>query len=142
MSNPTADPIAFPKMDPELKTRWLEALRSGKYPQGRMCLRSKDNHYCCLGVLADLIDPTQWSKPENVDWHWRAEVVDEDDDGYLEWDGERTENLPEEVVGPMGLRGGIQTQLTVLNDGTRQSDGSYKDPKSFAEIADWIEANL
>lgn len=46
-------------MSPELKTRWLEALRSGEYKQGRAYLR-KDDKFCCLGVLCDLIDSTQW----------------------------------------------------------------------------------
>lgn len=49
------------KLDPELKQRWVSALRSGKYHQGHGCLRDIDNNYCCLGVLADLIDPEAWS---------------------------------------------------------------------------------
>ena len=32
---------------------WVEALRSGKYKQGRMALRV-DDRYCCLGVAVDL----------------------------------------------------------------------------------------
>lgn len=47
------------KMDPEFKAQWLEALRSGRYPQGRGALR-REGYYCCLGVLADVIDPTEW----------------------------------------------------------------------------------
>jgi len=39
-------------MDPELKRKWIKALRSGKYKQGRGQLwRKSDNSYCCLGVL-------------------------------------------------------------------------------------------
>jgi hypothetical protein len=45
-------------MDPELKTKWIEALRSGKYKQGNGWLE-KDNHYCCLGVLCAI---------QNSDW--------------------------------------------------------------------------
>lgn len=48
------------KMNPEVKTLWLEALRSGRYQQGRGRLRTVDmvgeNRYCCLGVLCDLYD--------------------------------------------------------------------------------------
>lgn len=40
-------------MNPEIKKRWLKALRSGDYKQGRRCLRTKDR-FCCLGVLCDL----------------------------------------------------------------------------------------
>jgi hypothetical protein len=41
------------KMTPELKARWLTALRSGNYKQGFYKLKDKeDNTYCPLGVLA------------------------------------------------------------------------------------------
>jgi hypothetical protein len=32
---------------------WIAALRSGKYKQGRQLL-CKNEHFCCLGVLADI----------------------------------------------------------------------------------------
>lgn len=42
-------------MNSEIKAAWIAALRSGKYKQGRLKLHhSKDNSYCCLGVLCDL----------------------------------------------------------------------------------------
>jgi hypothetical protein len=42
-------------MDKELKTKWVKALRSGRYKQGRTQLHNpKNNTYCCLGVLADV----------------------------------------------------------------------------------------
>lgn len=37
-------------MDATLKAKWIAALRSGKFKQGRGQLR-KGNEYCCLGVL-------------------------------------------------------------------------------------------
>lgn len=40
-------------MKPEIKKRWIEALRSGKYNQGKGYL-CKDDSYCCLGVLCEL----------------------------------------------------------------------------------------
>lgn len=39
-------------MEQELKTRWIEALRSGDYEQGTSYLCY--NGYCCLGVLAEI----------------------------------------------------------------------------------------
>lgn len=42
-------------------TNWIEALRSGNYKQGTGKLRDKNNCYCCLGVLADTIDPEGWA---------------------------------------------------------------------------------
>ena len=42
-------------MNKELKEKWLTALRSGKYNQGRGRLYSiADNSYCCLGVLCKI----------------------------------------------------------------------------------------
>jgi hypothetical protein len=37
-------------MDPDLKAKWVAALRSGRFRQARMKLRSEDG-FCCLGVL-------------------------------------------------------------------------------------------
>ena len=37
----------------EVRKKWVEALRSGEYKQGRGAL-NKDNKFCCLGVLCDL----------------------------------------------------------------------------------------
>jgi hypothetical protein len=42
-------------MKTEIITRWIDALRSGKYTQARKKLRDPDtNGMCCLGVLCDL----------------------------------------------------------------------------------------
>lgn len=47
-------------MKQAIMKRWVKALRSRKYKQGRGCLRGRNNHnvatnnFCCLGVLCDL----------------------------------------------------------------------------------------
>lgn len=41
------------KMNPAVKKKWVAALRSGEYEQGRELLR-EGNRFCCLGVLCDL----------------------------------------------------------------------------------------
>lgn len=38
-------------MKTDIKEKWVAALRSGKYLQGRLALRSPEGGYCCLGVL-------------------------------------------------------------------------------------------
>ena len=43
-------------MTPELKARWIAALRSGEYTQGRYSLKTKEGHYCCLGVLCMVLE--------------------------------------------------------------------------------------
>lgn len=40
-------------MNAELKTKWIAALRSGDYPQGRGSMRPEGGRYCCLAVMRD-----------------------------------------------------------------------------------------
>jgi hypothetical protein len=40
-------------MNQGIAQRWVQALRSGEYQQGKRCLRSNDG-FCCLGVLCEL----------------------------------------------------------------------------------------
>jgi hypothetical protein len=35
--------------------KWVDALRSGEYEQGKMCLCNKYNKYCCLGVACEIV---------------------------------------------------------------------------------------
>jgi len=42
-------------MPEETMKKWLEALRSGEYKQGRRFLKTEEG-YCCLGVLQDVLD--------------------------------------------------------------------------------------
>lgn len=49
-------PAHFPS--DEERTKWTDALRSGRYKQGKSLLREND-FYCCLGVKEDL-DGCQW----------------------------------------------------------------------------------
>jgi hypothetical protein len=41
-------------MNPEVKQKWIDALRSGEYEQGMKALRDRFNRFCCLGVLCDI----------------------------------------------------------------------------------------
>ena len=49
-------------MNPQIKQKWVSALRSGEYQQGRNYLRT-DNGFCCLGVLCDL-----YIKENQLEW--------------------------------------------------------------------------
>lgn len=40
-------------MDKKLKTKWIKALRSGKYKQCRTIL-TDGKGYCCIGVLGEI----------------------------------------------------------------------------------------
>jgi hypothetical protein len=42
------------KMNPEIKEKWLNDLKSGEYKKGKGLLRNEEaNTFCCLGVLCD-----------------------------------------------------------------------------------------
>lgn len=65
-------------MNQQIKEKWLEALRSGKYKQGSFRLRkSEGNRFCCLGVLCDL-----YFEDHDEDWvegvyGWEANEIGE-----------------------------------------------------------------
>ena len=115
-------------MKAELKQRWIEALRSGKYTQGTGCLRrgSLDGtmYHCCLGVLAEILDEIEgehrWRKQEKI---------------HL-WNG-FTGIINVSVCKRIGLNYEIQGMLTAQNDGEDEYGFC-----SFEKIADWIEKNV
>lgn len=98
-------------MNKEIKQRWVEALRSGKYKQGKAALRRKDR-FCCLGVLCDI---TQTKKCQ---WKPKNRILG----AYTI--GGQTEVLPKAVVSRCRLAGenpsviykGKRTTLAQLND--------------------------
>jgi hypothetical protein len=113
-------------MKSELKRKWVEALRSGKYEQGRLQLRTHDNKFCCLGVLCDIVDSSKW-KPADVD--------DEYYNGYF-YDGIREGSpltyriLPDSLLEQVGCR--MEAYLSNAND----------NHDTFEQIADYIEREV
>lgn len=108
-------------MNTEIKQKWLTALRSGEYKQGRGNLHYKDE-YCCLGVLCDL-----HAKETNSEW------TNHDDYPYKYFYS--TQLLPQQVC----EWSGIDISLTVERDLICLNDSAGK---SFNEIADFIEEKL
>lgn len=56
----------------DIKDKWIAALRSGKYKQGRIRLRQRNvvsglETHCCLGVLCDITAPELWQAPYKSD---------------------------------------------------------------------------
>lgn len=94
---------------------WVAALRSGKYKQGQRALRHCDT-YCCLGVKCDL---------DGEEWIPCDEGLFKTEDGHV--------GMPSfAALGYWQMTYREAQSIASLNDGG----------KSFAEIADWIEANL
>lgn len=116
----------YNKMDPEVKAKWLEALRSGEYEQGSNVL-FRDGCHCCLGVLAEINNVPRETKGSFNETYYNF-------NGY------------ESVVGVPGDYCGIDPvisyQLMDMNDGYTHDE--YGNPRkySFVEIADFIEKNL
>lgn len=113
-------------MKADIKQKWVDALRGGKYAQGTGQLRDiGDDTYCCLGVLCDLIDPGAWARDdEEVKWNWVA--GDEHAKEYM--DG----SLPYVTLEQIHLDDEDENILILMND---RGD-------SFGEIAGYIEENL
>lgn len=133
-------------MDEVVKTKWVAALRSGEYQQGRGYLNRTDDEgtkYCCLGVLCEI------ARAEGLE----LDVHFADDghsgttyyDGYStvlpdaveEWAGLTVSNP--EVVYDYTLR---KRSLAELNDGRQDSGVVTREPYDFNQIADVIERSL
>lgn len=101
-------------MEASLKAKWIEALRSGKYKQGRWALRTKADDFCCLGVLCDVSGVGEWEENGlcySYDGAWK----------FL----------------PPSLR----NQLTREAKETLMEMNDYSG-MSFPDIADWIGTNI
>lgn len=111
-------------MKKAIRDAWVQSLRSGLYPQiqGQLCRKEKGGlGFCCLGVLADVVDPAAWGAPP------------EDEGGTRYFSGAWMGSLPSEFKVEVGLRDYEQRALVTQND---------VDKKTFPEIADWIEENI
>lgn len=61
-------------MNKNIKEKWIDALESGEYVQGRSALRTPDDNFCCLGVLCALYDQENKS-PISVSSYWCQDVI-------------------------------------------------------------------
>lgn len=90
------------KMNPEVKQKWIDALRSGDYEQGSEKLRSVSG-YCCLGVLCDI-----YSREHDTQWEFRGydELSDETNPHPMDYwyFDEQSEFLPYSVMDWAGLK--------------------------------------
>lgn len=113
----------------ENQQKWVDALRSGKYKQGRAYLKY-GNGYCCLGVACDISSLSQWDygdrymgcgvllPPEVVEWLGVRE-----NDPRLELSGAECKRIGLEVDDSIG----VGLYISRLND-------SGVDFKSIAKV--------
>jgi hypothetical protein len=115
------------KMNPDVKAKWVAALRSGEYKQGVESLRSYRNEFCCLGVLCELHANEhggKWEEKDDLPTYLGAATV-----------------LPRPVCVWAGLGQSYGDQVAIagaLLAVTEHND----DGRSFAEIAKAIEEQL
>lgn len=139
-------------MRPEIAKRWVEALRSGKFKQGKHRLANETpdgRNYCCLGVLCEIavedgVIPPSASVPSPLG-----------NDNSIVY-GDVSEVVPPNVVGEWAFEDydadGLDTWMVVDIDGefsdhTMVRNGLLHLPEindvagaDFNQIADLIEA--
>jgi len=127
-------------MNPTIKARWITALRSGKYIQGRGALTTvtknekRKRRDCCLGVLCDLA-VRAGVIPAPV-----PELLSE----KLRYDN-RKDILPSSVVQWAGLDSHdphVRARVGGYTTGHWLSDLNDAHRRTFAQIARYIEASL
>lgn len=107
-----------PKVDKKLLNKWLKALESGKFKQGRnyLCKELEDGskEYCCMGVLCEISGKSGWIKSDFGRYSFKDDF----------------EYAPSTLTKRVGLSGN-DTRLADMND-------FYS--LSFKQIADRIRA--
>lgn len=106
------------------RLKWIAALRSGKYTQGKYKLRSKDNLFCCLGVACEVLKI-------------KSQLLK----GFLYiYEGEQNSGfLPKEAINMLGL---YYADGTLIEGEIALSAMNDTQQLSFLEIADYLEQNL
>lgn len=97
--------------NPEAKRLWVEALRSGRYPQATGALHSREG-WCCLGVACDVA--VRNGVPLNYEIN---------SDGFGFWDG-MSQYLPVAMEHWMGTTMSPQVQI---------------DEQAYDKLVDWAE---
>ncbi len=107
----------------------VEALRSGKYQQGKRALR-KNNKYCCLGVACDL-----YLQANPVAATWSPHVTGPEH-AFTVGDFRSSSVLPKPVSDWYGI------DENPYLDGLRTAASLNDAGRSFSEIADLFESKF
>lgn len=121
----------YRKLDPNVRSIWTAALRSGDFVQGKKQLGKKPSsqenteaEFCCLGVLAVVT-------PETSQTYWKENTLCiPDEDPRAAWD--EVAQIPLWLGDLYGLDDEAQNTLTEFNDSGQ----------TFEFIANWIDNNL
>lgn len=139
------------KLKPEIKTRWLAALRSGDYTQGTGVLRKQSPGgvtHCCLGVLTEIATEDGIATRVSPDDTFGACIFIDGEGAQLsalpnsnrmtEW---ALEPLEDGELSPFALS---HLEVRLAEDRSYHSLTGLNDrgDHSFADIADLIEEQL
>lgn len=109
-------------MKADLKAKWIDALRSGKYEQGRGALLN-DGKYCCLGVLCEVVG---------------LEII-----ATNKLAGDMfPDNSYRRIEGIIGVDVSVLTRRNDGDDSTFRDDEQAIEPHTFEALANFIEANI
>lgn len=133
------------KLPKKFAKKWLKALRSGEYEQGRIELYNKNlNKYCCLGVACIICGAKK-------EWLSREILINEN--GMLH--RKLGEKIPKELIRYNNFNNDFTDILVRLNDGNMFKNKIDKENfinhgieflkeveiYNFNEISDFIELN-
>lgn len=111
------------------QTKWIAALRSGDFIQGKGHLLTDEGTYCCLGVACMAL-----GRGDYLDQH------DDETEGLL-----LLETLPDSLVTEMGLFDdcGTSCKKTHFPDGSEKNLANLNDKAAwtFEDIANELEAH-
>lgn len=113
-------------MNQRIKTKWIKALRSGKYKQGFNDLKTEDGKYCCLGVLTDLYCKATGADFDKFNVEYSTLPPEVQEWASIEEEDDNSDNPVIEGAA-----------LSEYNDG-----GGTVKPKTFKGIATLIEKHL
>lgn len=119
-------------MNKEFKQKWIDALRTGKYQQGRGVLRTDNNCFCCLGVLCDLVDPNGWRSANLIETSVEGTDVSQEAHPFYVGEIGSAVSLPSTLRERLGLHIADVSALIRMNDSGMP----------FESIAKHIEANV
>ena len=108
-----------------LMVKWIDALRSGDYPQIRGFLHTTKG-LDCLGVLCDVVDPNGWNMEKLYTVHNRDTVFYE----FLYKGQTSTYTIPDALVADLGVEDNFAYYMVELSD---------KKGLDFNQIAEILE---
>jgi hypothetical protein len=111
--------------------KWVEALRSGDFKQGKGALRTIDGSYCCLGVACEISGVVTLRDREN---HPIAEYVSVDDERDAS-----ASVLPSAVRDWLGVESYNPHIVDEHGEGHALSLWNDSEDADFDKIADLIE---